>query len=244
MTTFPCAICAKSCPSGSVLTDGSRYHQECYDWLVRREAYVTSETLREKNAQSGLVAAVSRLFGLSSDSELTALRTEQRRLRRILWHLHSFWPDYPPDWYARRRRVLGAQPYCQGCLSDQRLQVHHSLPLSRAGSNELSNLVVLCEQCHSAEHGGRTLGARASHSNHIQRNLQLIQKAVVTKRKLRFTYTKYGRHGERRTVTPHRIVRYEHRRKVGYTLCLEGFCHKRNDTRVFKIAAITRMKVL
>ena len=45
---------------------------------------------------------------------------------------------------------------CQRCLlpSDFRgLSVHHKKKRSQGGSNQLSNLVVLCGKCHSKEHG-------------------------------------------------------------------------------------------
>jgi len=239
-----CLICDKDCTSGSVLTNGSRYHDKCYVWLCQRESRVSAETYREQEAQAGLVAAVSRFIGLSSGDKLTALTDERERLRKLLWRIHTFWPSYPPDWEDRRKRLFREQPYCEDCCSTEQLQVHHRTPLSRGGSNILSNLAVLCQRCHSSEHGGRTLGLHPGRTNHIQRNLQLIQNAIATKQKLRFTYTKYGERGERRIVTPYRIVRYEHKRKEGYTLCLEGLCHKRNADRVFKIKTITRMELL
>lgn len=37
---------------------------------------------------------------------------------------------------------------CQDCGSHSQLEVHHLLPLSQGGKNELSNLKTLCQECH------------------------------------------------------------------------------------------------
>lgn len=37
---------------------------------------------------------------------------------------------------------------CQDCGSNENLEVHHILPVSQGGQNTLSNLKVVCDQCH------------------------------------------------------------------------------------------------
>lgn len=44
---------------------------------------------------------------------------------------------------------------CMNCTasgSDVTLDVHHIVPRGQAGSNRLSNMVVLCRRCHDAAH--------------------------------------------------------------------------------------------
>jgi len=64
------------------------------------------------------------------------------------------------DWQARRKiphgwkwgeiraRVYERDGACVRCSSIRRLQVHHRVPLHAGGSNELSNLELLCARCH------------------------------------------------------------------------------------------------
>lgn len=58
-----------------------------------------------------------------------------------------------PEWYAIRKRKLQETGYrCQGCSSNERLQVHH-LTYERFGHERDTDLMVLCHICHAAEHG-------------------------------------------------------------------------------------------
>lgn len=41
---------------------------------------------------------------------------------------------------------------CQECGSDNRISVHHKIPLFKGGSNKEDNLVTLCPKCHSKAH--------------------------------------------------------------------------------------------
>jgi len=56
---------------------------------------------------------------------------------------------------ARRREVLARYRHrCQrpGCRHTQYLEVHHVVPRSRGGSNDLENLTCLCSACHRLVH--------------------------------------------------------------------------------------------
>lgn len=69
---------------------------------------------------------------------------------------------YPPDWGERRRAVYRRDDYtCQRCGAQSGphasgdgvpLHAHHVVPLSEGGSNQLSNLLTLCERCHDEAH--------------------------------------------------------------------------------------------
>ena len=41
---------------------------------------------------------------------------------------------------------------CSRCGSDDRLIVHHVIPLSMNGNNDLSNLITICNKCHAKIH--------------------------------------------------------------------------------------------
>ena len=58
-----------------------------------------------------------------------------------------------------RRRVLARDRHqCQspGCGHTRHLEIHHKIPRSRGGTNDPSNLSVLCSACHSLQHLGRS----------------------------------------------------------------------------------------
>jgi len=44
---------------------------------------------------------------------------------------------------------------CYNCGSDECIELHHVVPLKLGGTNNLSNIVVLCHRCHCAAHNGR-----------------------------------------------------------------------------------------
>lgn len=58
-----------------------------------------------------------------------------------------------PTWKAKRLEALEAAEFrCAGCSNSDALQVHH-LTYERLGFERLTDLMVLCEQCHALEHG-------------------------------------------------------------------------------------------
>jgi hypothetical protein len=61
---------------------------------------------------------------------------------------------YPSNWEELSRSVRERDGYrCSYCgSSNLGLHTHHVIPLSRGGSNAMSNLMTLCEKCHSAKH--------------------------------------------------------------------------------------------
>lgn len=67
--------------------------------------------------------------------------------------------EYPPDWEARRKKVLERDGYvCQSCgvkstrVDDVRFDVDHIVPKSENGSHALENLQTLCPSCHANKH--------------------------------------------------------------------------------------------
>lgn len=60
-------------------------------------------------------------------------------------------PEYPDNWPEISARVKERDGYrCVRCGVDHLpLHAHHIIPLSKGGSNRLSNLITLCEDCHA-----------------------------------------------------------------------------------------------
>jgi 5-methylcytosine-specific restriction endonuclease McrA len=56
-------------------------------------------------------------------------------------------------WQVLRASVLNRDAHvCQGCGATERLDVHHVIPLYRGGTNDPSNLISLCRECHAKIH--------------------------------------------------------------------------------------------
>lgn len=63
-------------------------------------------------------------------------------------------PEYPDNWDEIRKQVYERDNYtCVECnATDVVLNANHKKPLSKGGSDELSNLETLCEPCHEKIH--------------------------------------------------------------------------------------------
>jgi hypothetical protein len=53
---------------------------------------------------------------------------------------------------AVHERDRGQCANCRASGPDVTLDVHHIVPRGRGGSNRMSNLILLCRQCHDAAH--------------------------------------------------------------------------------------------
>ena len=52
-------------------------------------------------------------------------------------------------WRSRRYEALKRDGFkCRHCPSRKDLQVHHIVPLEKGGTDDLSNLLTLCDECH------------------------------------------------------------------------------------------------
>lgn len=61
------------------------------------------------------------------------------------------------DWgYIRQRVIQRDENECQKCglkLKRDRKTIHHIIPVEKGGTNQLDNLILLCESCHLKVHG-------------------------------------------------------------------------------------------
>jgi 5-methylcytosine-specific restriction endonuclease McrA len=103
----------------------------------------------------------------------------KQKLRQINQSYNDEWVStceifngYPPDWKDRCAMAKSRDGFvCTECgypAGSQRrtreLQVHHIIPISEGGTNDLNNLITLCHICHrkvdSKHHGVRKLRSR------------------------------------------------------------------------------------
>ena len=63
---------------------------------------------------------------------------------------------YGRSWKRVRNSYIKEHPFCEECFKDGKMvlaeEVHHILPVSRGGTNEVSNLMALCQSCHTKMH--------------------------------------------------------------------------------------------
>lgn len=55
------------------------------------------------------------------------------------------------DWQEQRLKALNRDKKCRLCGYDKNLAVHHVIPYWKSKSNELKNLITLCQSCHTKE---------------------------------------------------------------------------------------------
>ena len=67
---------------------------------------------------------------------------------------------------------------CQGCgaifKNDASFDIHHIIPVSRGGKNELDNLILLCKDCHMRLHGKTTRRDTISNEKAIRYKIDIL----------------------------------------------------------------------
>jgi 5-methylcytosine-specific restriction endonuclease McrA len=74
---------------------------------------------------------------------------------------------------------------CQECNYYQHLEVHHIIPRSKGGSDELTNLITLCQRCHAKKHGFKK--REDKRKRHTKRNKRKHFKKYIQKHHKTFT---------------------------------------------------------
>lgn len=213
------------------------------------------QNLKSKLSSSqGVVATIVRvLFGGESpetieheynrlNADLFRLRNQYSKIDTTMKYIYDFMVTYPPDWKERVRELKEMSlENCAQCGSHSALHAHHKIPLSRGGSNRLDNLILLCESCHKGRHNVKHFSNNTSLLA-IDDRIKAVNYAISSKSNIEFLYKKpTDAQYSKRIVTPYRLKKVNHENTNGFTLCVEGFCHKRQEPRTF---ALKRMKNL
>ena len=85
---------------------------------------------------------------------------EHEKLNRDQYNRYERSPEinkkYGRAWKRIRDSYAAAHPLCEMCLKEGRLtpmgEVHHILPISQGGTHARSNLMSLCQSCHTKIH--------------------------------------------------------------------------------------------
>ena len=184
-----------------------------------------------------------------SEDEIEDLSAELARLKSVLTSLYDHLPSWPPDWDERKQYLLRQNgSICSRCEGEKDVYLVHDIPVFEGGTNELNNLTLICAECHRSMYregnifGGFTLNSEQSE---FSEQVDDIQSAVDNHQRIQFDYKKPSdRRWTTRVVSPERLLNIPNNRVSGETLCVEGFCELRQDTRVFAVERMQALEVI
>ena len=233
------------------LSNGDYLHYSCIITLQMREHEI--ETVLQKQKSQ----LISSLFvptevaeqDVVSAAEIEDLRAKLEKLKSILTGIYDHLPTWPPDWDERKRRVIRENgSICSHCDEEQDVYLVHDIPVFEGGTNELDNLTLICTACHTSMYKGADIfGAvtlKPSQSEFSEQFAE-IQSAIDNDQRIRFDYKKpSAKRWMTRVVVPERFLNIPNSRESGETLCVEGFCELRQDTRVFALERMQGLEVI
>lgn len=233
------------------LSNGEYLHYPCIVMLQMRKHEI--ETLLQKQKSQLMLS----LFVPNSTQEQSALlevdiedlRAKLAKVNSILTGLYDYLPCWPPDWDERKRRVICENgSICSYCNEEQDAYVVYDISVFEGGTNELDNLTRVCAECYRGTYREvdifGTVTLKPSQSEFSEQFSQL-QSAIDNNQKIQFAYKKpSAKRWMTRVVIPERLLNIPNSRESGATLCVEGFCELRQDTRVFSFERIQGLEVI
>ncbi len=230
------------------LSNGDYLHYSCILILQMRKHEIES-VLRKQKPQlilSLFVPTEVAQQNIASEAEIEDLHAKLAKLASILDELYDYLPSWPPDWEERKRILIRENgSICSQCDEEADVYLLHDIPVFEGGTNALDNLTLICAECYRGMYrevdifGTSTLKPSQSE---FSEPFSEIQSAIDNNQKIQFDYKKPSdKKWTTRVVVPERLFNIPNSRESGETLCVEGFCELRQDTRVF---ALERMQAL
>ena len=230
------------------LANGDYLHYSCIITLQMRKHEIETVLQRQKSQLILSIFVPTEVVeqDVASEAEIEDLRAKLAKLKSVLTPIYDHLPSWPPDWDERRRRVIRQNgSVCSRCKKEKEVYLLHDIPIFEGGTNELENLTLVCAACHASAYkefdifGTFTLNPSQSE---FSEQVAEIQSAIDSHQKIQFDYKKpRAKKWMTRVVVPERLLNIPNSRESGETLCVEGFCELRQDTRVF---ALERMQAL
>ncbi len=257
-----CVLCNQECSNGSLLTNGRFFHPECHARINDLIRAKTDELRFARQSNTGVGGALNRIVELFDPSVILHhvkrprtqivdnLQAGVDELIKTRSRIYDYWPTYPPDWLDRRSMALRAARRCTGVGPHREpLHVHHRTPIFRGGSHQTENLQILCEACHSSEHGGKNFAYNDRQAEtSFQRKIVTLSEALSTGSVIKFRYEKYSGNVTRRTVKPLEVgtVRdfWDGSARIPDVMCVRGYCYLRKADRVFRIDKMRGIKLI
>ena len=233
------------------LSNGEYLHYSCIITLQMQKHEIETALQRQK---SQLILS---LFvpneGVEQDgvteAEVEDLSAKLAKLKSVLTEIYDYLPCWPPDWDERKRRVIGENgSICSDCGEEQDVYLLHDIPVFEGGTNELDTLRLICRACYTSIYrepdifGPVTLNPSQTE---FAEQFAEIQSAIDNAQRIRFEYKKpRAKRWMTRVVIPERLLSIPNSRESGETLCVEGFCELREDTRVFALERMQGLEVI
>ena len=139
---------------------------------------------------------------------------------------------------------------CDNCESTHQVQEHHIHPVQYGGSDSPSNLILLCKDCHEAEHKYKFEDTQWRDGERTALpKYQIIQNAITSNSRLSITYRSGGQTPKQtqREIDPLKLYREDYSykgRRGGYHMYLKAFCHLRKAERTFRVGRIRSIKIV
>lgn len=233
------------------LSNGEFLHYSCIIMLQMRKHEIETALQRQK---SQLILSLFVPNGgveqnVTSEAEVEDLRAKLAKLKSVLTAIYDHLPCWPPDWEERKRRVIRENgSICSHCGKEQDVYLLHDIPVFEGGTNELETLRLICRACYTSMYrepnifGTFTLNPSQSE---FSEQVSEIQSAIDNNQQIQFDYKKPNdRRWMTRVVIPERLLNIPNNRESGETLCVEGFCELRQDTRVFALERMQDLEVI
>lgn len=125
---------------------------------------------------------------------------------------------------------------CQNCKSKDNLQVHHKIPVSFGGSNEISNLKILCKNCHEKIHGYKFNNDYSRREIRSKKTSEIIN-AINNGNLVRIEYLDFNGNETNRVVKPLEVYKDRY-------YYVRGHCYLRNAERNFRISRIKEVDII
>ena len=233
------------------LSNGDSLHYSCII-LLQMQKHEIETALQQQKSQLILSLFVPNggvAQDVTSETEVEDLRAKLEKVKSVLTALYDHLPCWPPDWDERKRRVIRENgSICSHCDEEQDVYLLHDIPVFEGGTNELENLTLICATCYRSVYrepnifGAVTL--KPSQSEFAEQVAD-IQSAIDNDQRIRFDYKKpNAKRWMTRVVVPERFLNIPNSRESGETLCIEGFCELRQDTRVFALERMQGLEVI
>ena len=233
------------------LTNGEYLHYSCIIMLQMRQHEIETVLQRQKTQliSSLFVSPEGDQQDVIPEVEVEDLHAKLAKLKSILTGIYDYLPGWIPDWDERKQYLIRENgSICSRCNEDQDVYVVHDIPVFEGGTNELDNLTLTCAECYRGIYREADIFGISTpkpSQSEFSEPFSEIQSAIDNDQKIRFDYKKPSdRRWKTRVVIPERLLNIPNSRESGETLCVEGFCELRQDTRVFALERMQDLEVI
>ena len=193
-----------------------------------------------KQAKEKLPAMIAKLQQIEEEE-----RQHEATHRETIQECIKYWPDYPPPYFWRKLKVIKSDRQrgsCKDCgkrLRGDSGHLHHKKPLSMGGTNDLRNLVLLCNQCHQARHVHLFTGKNkiVVKSEKDYKNLTLNERLRLALSKNSKIQIKYLDSADQESERWIKIKEFNYE-SGGSRVWVKSHCYLRDEERTFRLDRI------